>query len=124
MEQQKVCSLCGREYSLKPVNRRPCSDMLQLFLMNRKSVTLHEYNICPQCALKLHKVVLDIQRTRPKKCEFCEFERSPRVAKLPECETCSNFNNFQLKKRMQPRQAYEWDKYKRYLCGGDLNERG
>ena len=120
MEQQKVCGLCGREYSLKPVNRRPCSDMLQFFLMNRKSVKLHEYDICPICAIKLHKFILDIQRSRPKKCEFCQFDRSPRVAKLSECEECYNFKNFQLKKRMSPRQAYEWDKYKRYLCRGEL----
>lgn len=119
MEQQKVCGLCGREYSLKPVNRRPCSDMLKLFLMNRKRVTVHEYNICPQCALKLHKFILAIKLARPKKCEFCEFDRGPRVPKLPECKECSNFQNFQLKKRMHPRQAHEWDQYKRYLCEGE-----
>lgn len=117
MYQEEVCGLCGRTYSLKTVNRRPCSDNLRLFLLNRKSVKLHEYDICPHCAIKLHNFINDIRRNRPKKCEFCEFDIGPRVAMPSECAECRNFNNFQLKKRMHPRQAYEWEKYKRYLCG-------
>lgn len=117
MRFEKVCGLCGRTYSLVPVNRRLCSDNIRLFLINRKSVKLHEYDICPHCTIKLHKVILDIQRNRPKKCDFCEFDRGPRVANPSECVECYNFDNFQLKKRMCTRQKYEWETYKRYLCG-------
>ena len=27
---------------------------------------------------------------------------------------------YELKKRMRPRQAYEWEKYRRYLCGEEI----
>ena len=113
MEQEKVCGICGRSYE---------PDLLAMHLTLAKdsqTEPLYDYDICLRCTYKLGELILAIQLTRPKKCEFCQFERGPRVAKLPECEECSNFKNFQLKKRMSPRQAYEWDKYKRYLCEGE-----
>ena len=113
MERQKLCDLCGRSYSPEP---------LAMHLTLRKDdqpELVHDYDICLMCTYKLHKLISDIRATRPKKCEFCEFERSPRVAQTTECVTCSKFKNFQLKKRMHPRQAHEWETYKRYLCGGD-----
>lgn len=113
MEQQKVCGLCGRSHGSKLQG-------MHLTLTNdSQHEPVYDNDICLKCALKLHNFILDIRRTRPRKCEFCEFERSPRVPKLPECEECSNFQNFQLKKRMHPRQAHEWDQYKKYLCEGE-----
>lgn len=113
MEQEKVCGLCGRSYGSKLQG-------MHLTLVNDKQPEpVFDYDICFKCTYKLSDLILAIRSTRPKKCEFCEFDRSPRVPKLPECEECSNFKNFQLKKRMHPRHAYEWEQYKRYLCGGE-----
>ena len=112
MKIEKVCDLCGRSYTTGPLTVR-------LTLTKDKQPAIYDYDICLRCTYKLHSVIHDIQMTSPKKCEFCQFERGPRVTKLPECEECSNFKNFQLKKRMHPRQAREWNMYKRYLCEGD-----
>lgn len=113
MKQEKVCGLCGRTYG-------PKLQGMHLTLANdNQHEPLCNNDICLKCTFKLSELILAIKLTRPKKCEFCEFDRGPRVAKLPECKECSNFQNFQLKKRMHPRQAHEWDQYKRYLCEGE-----
>lgn len=127
MDIEKVCGLCGRSYKLEPQTLQFACDChtiydkshMHLNFTKRNKPVIYDYDICPHCVIKLHKVIIDIQRNRPKKCEFCEFDRSSRMPKLTECEECRNFNNFQLKKRMHPRQLYEWEKYKRYLCEGE-----
>ena len=110
---EKVCGLCGQTYTLKPIELKfsdGCrttfdSSRIHMCLLTPKAPHIYDYDICPRCTFKLHKIILDIQRNRPKKCEFCEFDRSPRVTKPSECINCHNFNNFRLKKRMHPRQA-------------------
>lgn len=54
----------------------------------------------------------DLGFDRPNKCFFCEHDRGPLAKTKPQCETCFNFKNFQVKKNMHPRQSYEWYKFK------------
>lgn len=51
---------------------------------------------------------------RPNKCFFCEHDRGHLAKTKPQCETCFNFKNFQVKQKMHPRQSYEWQKYKEW----------
>jgi hypothetical protein len=53
--------------------------------------------------------------SRPQKCFFCEHDRG-HIASTnpPQCDTCFNFKNFQVKKKMHPRQYHDWQKYKEY----------
>lgn len=114
---EKVCDLCGRSYELEHLTSH-------LTLGKDKQAAIYDYHICLRCAVKFHNFVFDIQRNRPTKCDFCEFDRGLHTLKPVECLACSDYNHFKLKKRMHERQHCEWKMYKRYLCGeGDLNER-
>lgn len=65
-----------------------------------------------RCKLLIHNYH-DAIRNLPRKCEFCEFDRGPYAQRLSnECADCRYFDKFQVKKRMSPRQAYEWELYK------------
>ena len=46
------------------------------------------------------------------KCYFCEHERGPLAEQSEACDTCRDFNNFQVKKRMSSGQFYEYEKLK------------
>lgn len=54
----------------------------------------------------------DLRYDNPQKCFFCEHDRGPLAKSKPQCETCLNFNNFQVKKNMHPRQYHDWIKFK------------
>ena len=47
------------------------------------------------------------------KCFFCEHDHGPLVDRSEVCSTCHNFNNFQVKKRLSPRETYEYEKLKK-----------
>lgn len=44
-----------------------------------------------------------------RKCYFCEHDRGPLAYQMNACLTCRNFDNFQVKKRMSPRDMYEYE---------------
>ena len=48
-----------------------------------------------------------------KKCYFCEHERGLLDSRINPCLFCHNFDNFQLKNRMSPRQAWEYSQLER-----------
>ena len=114
MEQEKVCRICGQVYNLKPETLASSSVNITLELDTK---TRHfDFDSCSGCAYKILRYINSLQAVRPRKCDFCMFDKGPRAkVKNSECEECHGFDNFQLKKRMHPRQAYEWDKYKRYF---------
>ena len=56
--------------------------------------------------------ILDKRMSCTNACFFCEYDVGPLGNIKPQCKTCFNFNNFQLKKRMHPRQYHEWLKFK------------
>lgn len=56
--------------------------------------------------------ILDKRMEATNKCFFCEYDIGPLGNIKPQCKTCFNFKNFQVKKKMHPRQYHEWQKYK------------
>ena len=44
------------------------------------------------------------------KCHFCEHDYGPLMDVPEACSTCCEFDNFQAKKKMHPKQAYEYKK--------------
>ena len=46
-----------------------------------------------------------------KKCYFCEHDRGPFANQMNACLTCRDFDNFQIKRRMSPREMYEFNQY-------------
>lgn len=114
---EQVCDICGKTYLakfLKPYDVVE-SSVVRVKHLRDKKAALFTYNTCPHCADKVMRYIFEIQKNRPKKCDFCEFERGPKVDPLVECQECVDYNNFQLKKRMRTMQNYEWQAYKRYL---------
>lgn len=67
-------------------------------------------------SLRCKRMIFDHHKTLrnlPRKCEFCEFDRGPYAQRRSlECADCRYFDKFQVKERMHPRQAYEWELYK------------
>lgn len=124
---KRSCDICGRTYELKPiifpsVSKYPVhmdSSSVRVQFALPKKTEIYDFKTCPHCAEQIHRYIFGIQKNRPKKCEFCEFDRGRLVQTPVECGTCSNFSNFQLKKKMHPRQAHEWQMYERYLMGGE-----
>lgn len=120
-----VCDICGRSYELQPVtfesfgNSQVYMDSSAVLIKLARPIKprRYMYHVCSHCAEKIMKSIIDIQRKRPKKCEFCEFERGPLMSKPAECTACTRYNHFQVKKRMSPRQNYEWSMYMGYLEG-------
>lgn len=125
--QERACDICGRSYELRSiivpsVSEYPVymdSSNVRVRLTLPKKNEIYDFKTCPHCAEKIHRYIFSIQKNRPKKCEFCEFDRGRLTPAPVECATCSNFNNFKFKQRMHPRQAHEWQMYKRYLNGGE-----
>ena len=114
---EKVCDICGKTYLakiLKPYDIDE-SSFVRVKSLRKDKTALFSYYTCPHCADQVMRYIFEIQKNRPKKCDFCAFERGPKVTPLPECQACINYNNFQLKKRMRTMQNYEWQAYKRYL---------
>ena len=114
---EKVCDICGKTYLarlLKPHEIMESSNIRIKHLRGNKTA-LFTYDTCPHCADQIMRYIFGIQKNRPKKCDFCAFERGPNVEPLAECQQCVDFNNFQLKKLMRTIQQHEWQAYKRYL---------
>ena len=66
--EQKVCGLCGRSYG-------PKLQGIHLTLgKDDQPEPVFDYDICFKCTYKVSNLILAIQLTRPKKCEFCEFD--------------------------------------------------
>ena len=124
---EKACDICGKTYKLKPhhfsTEFSPITDSshVRVKIETVKSTELYDYDICPICATKVLKNIIDMQIKRPIKCEFCELDKGPREPyKHPDCKSCwscfhTNYSHFQRKKRMHTRQYYEWLQYKRYF---------
>lgn len=54
-----------------------------------------------------------------RKCDFCEHECGPLMGQSEICSACRDSSNFQVKKRMNVKQAYEYEKFKKdmeWLC--------
>lgn len=125
---EKACDICGKSYKLKPHHFSSVfapimdSSHVRIKLESAKTTELYDYDICPVCATKVLRKVIELQRERPMKCDFCEFDKAPSFdGKVPEqCEACYDYDKFQLKKRMCERQHYEWLQYKRYF--GEVDE--
>ena len=54
------------------------------------------------------------------RCLFCEYDTSPYKDTPSECKNCLDFDNFRRKKRIHPRQMYEYEQYIRRI--GELRE--
>lgn len=61
-----------------------------------------------------------IYRGSRNRCFFCEYDTGPYKDTPTECKNCVDFNNFKRKKRMAPRQAYEYERYIQRV--GELRE--
>lgn len=128
---EKVCDICGKTYKRKlhrfSVEFSPVivSSHARVQIEGDRTSEFFDFDICPICAHRILCTIIDMQRNRPIKCEFCEFDRGPREShKHPDCNSCwscfhTDYSNFQLKKRMHVRQNYEWQQYKRYFGEAD-----
>lgn len=47
------------------------------------------------------------------KCDFCKFDIGPLMGPKRNCDHCSCGANFELKKRMSQREAYEWERHQK-----------
>lgn len=125
---EKVCDICGKVYKRKlhhfAAEFLPVIDSshVRVQIEGDRTSEFFDFDTCPICAHRILRTVIDLQRNRPIKCEFCEFDKGPRYdgAKPEHCKTCSDYSEFQLKKKMCVRQNYEWQQYKRYF--GEVDE--
>lgn len=52
-----------------------------------------------------------------KKCYFCEYDRGPLIEQSEICNTCHRSDKFQVKKRMSPRESYEYEMFRKEEIG-------
>lgn len=124
MEPKRTCDICGRQYKLIPLKAKGIDEWaidldtshIRIRLREDDLTTLVDYDVCPNCARNLIWHIKTLKRNATKKCHFCEHDFGPKHPDYRKgCQGCSNYCNFQLKKRMSPIQKLHWEYF-----NGDL----
>ena len=117
MELKKTCDICGRQYKPIPLKSKGIDEWaigldtshIHIRLREDDLTTLVNYDICPTCARNLIWHIKTLKRNAIKKCHFCEHDFGPKHPDYRKgCQGCSNYSNFQLKKRMSNIQELHW----------------
>lgn len=121
MRPKRTCEICGRTYKMRPTEEDGTSEFgsqdssyALIRLIELDHAALYVYDTCPHCALELIWKIKTMKRKATKKCDFCEHDLGPKHPDYRKtCFGCSNYNHFELRKRMSDTQSLHW----RYFNG-------
>ena len=121
MDPKNKCDICGRQYKLIPIKTKGLDEWaigmdtshVRVRLREQDTTTLLDCDICPHCARGLIYHIHTMKRNAPRKCFFCEFDLGPINPNYPHpnCKNCSEYCNFQAKKRMTQGMKIEYNFY-------------
>lgn len=114
MDNKKKCDICGRLFKVSEYESL-CDSYSHIRInVQRMGYTLKQCDLttCPDCALNLFWKVQVMKRDAWSPCEVCDHDHGPKHPEYRKhCENCSQYSNFQLKKRLSERETYEWQRY-------------